>query len=433
MPRLFKLKTPADAAVETPAEKISDARQAQSGGLRPSKARLLGIVALLSVGSALAFSPLSQTMQDRAQTVATSGNAELKDALVSPEADKKEALSDTRSRADLAPAAPVVGGRTAQEFAAEPAQNVAQDLQKSKQSSGELPPLDSKVAAPAPALSGLGQGYNAPGYLIKAGSLQLESDDIQQAFGRVSALTDKYQGYLVNSSLSNYGQGTASATLQVKLPSAKLSAALTELDALGTVRSKQITTEDIWLQLQQQRLEIEYLQDTAKTSKSSTPASRHQIRQQQLERLRLEQSLRMATLEITLTQKPAIWNLAPLGTELGQKAQQSLTVTARLLADVLLYLPPVLVFLGLAWLGWLLLGHLLITRLGLIAERPLAGIYLLGLVFFPLYAVGGLGAAGAFSILLGLIWAGSLLVAHLRRKPVQPVQPVQTGAPGLSE
>lgn len=429
MPRLFKLKTPADASVETPAEKISDARQ--SGGLRPSKARLLGIVALLSVGSALAFSPLSQTMQDRAQTVATSGNTELKDALVSLEADKQEALSDTRSRADLAPAAPA--GRAAQEFAAEPAQNVAQDLQKSKQSSGELPPLDSKVAAPEPALSGLGQGYNAPGYLIKAGSLQLESDDIQQAFGRVSALTDKYQGYLVNSSLSNYGQGTASATLQVKLPSGKLSAALTELDALGTVRSKQITTEDIWLQLQQQRLEIEYLQDTAKTSKSSTPASRHQIRQQQLERLRLEQSLRMATLEITLTQKPAIWNLAPLGTELGQKAQQSLTVTARLLADVLLYLPPVLVFLGLAWLGWLLLGHLLITRLGLMAERPLAGVYLLALVFFPLYAVGGLGAAGAFSILLGLIWAGSLLVAYLRRKPVPAVQPVQTGTPGLSE
>ncbi|MEZ0368452.1 MAG: hypothetical protein ACAI44_05115, partial [Candidatus Sericytochromatia bacterium] len=112
---------------------------------------------------------------------------------------------DSRSRDVLeAPAAPSVVG----------------ELGKDKTAGGSLPPLG--MTAP-PVLPDSGHGYNAPGYLIKQASLQLEVGDIQNSFGKISALTEKYHGYLIDSSLSNYENSQPGAQMHLKLPSAKLS------------------------------------------------------------------------------------------------------------------------------------------------------------------------------------------------------------------
>ncbi|MEZ0368457.1 MAG: hypothetical protein ACAI44_05140, partial [Candidatus Sericytochromatia bacterium] len=113
--------------------------------------------------------------------------------------------SDSRSRGVLeAPAAPSVDG----------------EMGKDKVAGGSLPPLG--MTAP-PVFPDPGHGYNAPGYLIKQASLQLEVGDIQNSFGKISALTEKYHGYLIDSSLSNYENSQPGAQMHLKLPSAKLS------------------------------------------------------------------------------------------------------------------------------------------------------------------------------------------------------------------
>lgn len=285
---------------------------------------------------------------------------------------------------------------------------------------------DAIAPVPPPRFGDLGHGFNAPGYLVKSASLQLEVANLQQSFASLTTLAEKYQGYIVDSEMSNAESRQPGARLSLKLPSARLGAALAELNGLGTVRSQQIKTEDLWLQIKRQELEIGHLQKLGQTkAKTAGPEDgQYQIRLQQLERLRLEDMLKMATVSLNLSERAPFWDLRPLGEELRGKSYEALATTTRLLAQVLLFLPPLLIFLGLAWIGWLLLRAVLVGRLALLNEKHLGAMYAGGLVFFPLTAIGprALGPVIIFVLLLGAIWSSRLLLRRLR-PPTAPVPP----------
>ncbi|PKL77638.1 MAG: hypothetical protein CVV27_04895, partial [Candidatus Melainabacteria bacterium HGW-Melainabacteria-1] len=109
---------------------------------------------------------------------------------------------------------------------------------------------------------------------------------------------------------------------------------------------------------------------------------------------------------------------------------QSLQTSTRILAEVLLLAPPLLIFAGLAWLGWLLLKRILITHLALVQPRLLAMIYLLGLVYFPLSLAGGpiLATSLAFALLLTSLWALKTIYSWAQKRFAKPNN-VEAAAP----
>lgn len=441
---------PDTESIPPPSASLSQGASPLAGEHKPSKhprLKLAAAGALLAVSATLAIGSGIELFKDRSDT-RDSGSYRMDQAMNRERGFDAQSMPDKSQTADL----PVLGSERQENHAAQapaaesggvsqssaaprpyasltPAESRWFDPAKDsalKEKTGRALARDMDINPVLPPLTGFGDpahGYNAPAYLLKQASMQLEVGNIQESFGRISALTEKYHGYVVDSGMSNYESSQPSATLSLKLPADKLSAALAELDGLGTVRNQQIKTEDLWLQIKRQALEVERAQGQAKATEpgASRREQEYQIKQQKLEQLRLEQMLKMATVSLGLAERAPFWDLRPLGEELRSKSFASLQTTTRLLAEALLFLPPLLLFLGLAWLGWMLLRQVLISRLGLLSERSLGAIYVSALIFFPICAVGpqALGPVLLFGLLLGAGWASRTLYLWLKNRQAQ--------------
>jgi hypothetical protein len=294
-----------------------------------------------------------------------------------------------------------------------------EDLKKQKDILQEK--SSNRVAAePAspPAKIPLLEGYNQADYLVKSANLGVEVPQLNQAFSATSEIINQHGGYIVSSQMSRPEQGPASAQISFKVPKQHFLKVIEKIEKTGEVRNKQIHSEDLWLQVQRQKLDQADLQGRVDENKGKPDqrALKRQLKEAELKKQEFEQMLRMASLELQLTQKAPsrFWNLDSVGEQLQYKLNRALGDTLKLLVEILVFLPPLLIYFGCAWLLWLLLKLILVQRLALLNSRALAIAYLLGLLFFPL-ALGGKELFRATLLFAALLAAGNGIKLLLQR------------------
>lgn len=91
----------------------------------------------------------------------------------------------------------------------------------------------------------------SPPQLIKTANLSLTVDSIETALTQVKAIVQQQQGELfgLQDQAPTETNGRHTADIQLRLPQAKLEAALQALKALGTLQNQSITAEDVSTQL----------------------------------------------------------------------------------------------------------------------------------------------------------------------------------------
>ena len=234
---------------------------------------------------------------------------------------------------------------------------------------------------------------------IQQAELQLDVTELATSLGRIEQLTQAQGGYSVTSELSQPETGPAVAQMRLKVPAGQLQALLAQIEQQGTLRHKQLKSEDRETQANtwdpQPNASTEPEQTTPENPNTQTVFS---------------------TISLQLTQKTAVgfWDQAQTLTLIKARFNQILSETLRLTFNLFSLLPALLIYFGCAWLLWKLLYLGLIARMQLLAPQTLAIAYLLGLLFFPLLA--GEQALFRVTLLIGMLMGGSIGVRHLMRQ-----------------
>lgn len=284
---------------------------------------------------------------------------------------------------------------------------------------------------------------NVGRYVIRRASVNLEVKDVRAALTRMRALAESSRGYVSDSSL-NAAEGAApSAQVTLRVPAARFDALLDQLGGLGTVRSRQVSGEDVTMEYvdtssrirNMQREEAQLLKLLNRTGDLSDVLAverelarvRGEIEQAQGRLRQLSQLVDLATIEVHLAERVEVaasspWQLGPTVTNAWQNAQAELAEAVAgvvrgaiwLVAFVLPLLVPALLLYLL--IGWALSG-LLVGRFKLL-DRTLyrriwaaLGLALLAVMFPPVAGVVVLAA-----VALAAIWAGSSLFRRSRRR-----------------
>jgi hypothetical protein len=85
----------------------------------------------------------------------------------------------------------------------------------------------------------------APSMLIRTGSASIEVDKLDPAIVKVRQLATQLGGYVANSSISGGRDQVRSATLELKIPSARYDQAVGGLGAIGRVEAVNTSVEDV--------------------------------------------------------------------------------------------------------------------------------------------------------------------------------------------
>jgi hypothetical protein len=158
-------------------------------------------------------------------------------------------------------------------------------------------------------------------HLIRNASLTLEARDARQAAAQLVAAARAAGGYVSDSRESVDAEDRRSVMIQVRVPFGRFDRAVQQIEALGRVRDKQITTEDVTeefidsqaklrnLKRMEARL-LEHLKRTARLSdilQVEQELNRVRGEIEQFEgRLRfLEHRVTFSTITVTLTEAPA--------------------------------------------------------------------------------------------------------------------------------
>lgn len=149
-----------------------------------------------------------------------------------------------------------------------------------------------------------------------AASMTMRVDDARAAHKRVTGLVAEAGGQLINSRVSQGEEAGATATLKVRVPSAKFDGFITSLHELGEVLAEDITAQDRTRQVQAVAQQLGQNEQTAATVKqrlaevqgrSNTQRLERQLARLNSERVQLQQTQQTltqrvdyATLAITL-------------------------------------------------------------------------------------------------------------------------------------
>jgi hypothetical protein len=106
--------------------------------------------------------------------------------------------------------------------------------------------LAQKVSTPADESSNENAATQRP-QLIKRASLSLSVDSIEDGFKQVKEIVNNQKGDIL--SLSDEGDRQRSLSFEIRVPQDKLDVTLEALTAMGTVRDRTISTEDVSTQL----------------------------------------------------------------------------------------------------------------------------------------------------------------------------------------
>ena len=188
-------------------------------------------------------------------------------------------------------------------------------------------------------------------YLIRNATLTVETDDARRATEELVAATQRTGGYVADLREHVDALGRRSVTLQIRVPAKQFESTMLELEALGKVLEKQVSTEDVTeqfvdaeartrnLKRTEERL-LEHLErtgmleDVVKVERELTRV-REEI--ERLEgRLRyLSHRTAFSTLTITLREKPKAEPVLPARTfSSAQTASEALRALVSLLQAV---------------------------------------------------------------------------------------------------
>lgn len=289
------------------------------------------------------------------------------------------------------------------------------------------------VAPPTPKPAALVNQSNYASFLIRQGTLSLEVKQVDQAFRSIEDIVDKSQGYIVSATLNQPDEGRANADIQLKVPRKFMTQVTAELEALGSVRQKTLRSEDIWLNYQQQQIEIEHTQGQLNQTTQPTDrlALQKQIKQEKIERLRLQQMLNMSTLDLHLSETAVsqIWDMQQTWESILQQLVRSGRETLLMLTAVVAFIPPLLVYILVGYIGIRLLKWLLVARLNILPERTLYTLAIMALVYFPLYWSNRRTSEAIFSftLLAMLWWSGKTLLEWWRTRQQRKQQDTNGG------
>ncbi len=109
------------------------------------------------------------------------------------------------------------------------------------------------AASPAPAssqsdlktMSASSQVDTSPSMLIRTGQASVEVDKIDPGLTKIRALATQLGGYIANSSLSGGRDQVRSATLELKIPSARYDEAAAGMGGIGKLESINTTVDDV--------------------------------------------------------------------------------------------------------------------------------------------------------------------------------------------
>jgi hypothetical protein len=190
------------------------------------------------------------------------------------------------------------------------------------------------------------------------------SDATQQAL----RITRDLGGYLVTVSYATSDTGTASLTL--KVPTAKVQDAITRLTGLGTIVSQQVQIDDLQGQVDElTRQETALLEriarlsariaapetdaETRATLQARRDAARAELSRVRTARAQVNAEARYATIQLNLqTEQSSLVPAVPSRWDRAlDRAQEILVVEATVVLTILVVLGPVLVLVMLAWLA----------------------------------------------------------------------------------
>lgn len=137
--------------------------------------------------------------------------------------------------------------------------------------------------APVPPTNGdVGEG---PRQVQKAATLNVGVENVDDASGRVIAITDKYRGLVMNTNIATGTNQVPSATLSLRIPTASVGKALSDFGALGVVRERTQSSTDVTAsfnaaedELEQARAERKSL--LAQLAKAKNASERKSINEQ---------------------------------------------------------------------------------------------------------------------------------------------------------
>ncbi|MGZ8457675.1 MAG: DUF4349 domain-containing protein [Gemmatirosa sp.] len=172
----------------------------------------------------------------------------------SQDAAREERAALSQGNAAPSMARDASGGGVAGKVAGAPAMapDMAPDMATDMATDLAPPP---PAAMPAPlavqpsAGAGAGAGETttvaAPAMLIRTGQASVEVDSLEPAIAAVRALATRMGGYVANTALSAGREQVRSATLQLKVPSARFDALVGGLAPVGRVETVNVSAEDV--------------------------------------------------------------------------------------------------------------------------------------------------------------------------------------------
>jgi hypothetical protein len=205
--------------------------------------------------------------------------------------------------------------------------------------------------------------------VVTTGSVDITVTSPRDVAEHFSAWVDSHRGRVDGRTESKDGEGRASASLTVRVPSGQVSAALARLDTYGDVGTVDVQHDDVTAQGQDLdaritalKLSIDRLEKIlAKADSSAEVVSAENAlteRQEQLESLEaqrksLTDQVSLSTLNVELVQKGSASSVSPGGFQGGlTKGWNALIDTVNGIVSVAGLLLPWLAVAALAWLAW---------------------------------------------------------------------------------
>lgn len=148
----------------------------------------------------------------------------------------QEASRGITGSADQATEAPVMTSQTGK------VSGIMRDAVQTGNAAGSQP---APPASPDRATISTAGAEVAPSMLIRTGSASIEVDRLDPAIVKVRQLATQLGGYVANSSITGGRDQVRSATLELKIPSARYDQAVGGLGGIGKVESVNTSVEDV--------------------------------------------------------------------------------------------------------------------------------------------------------------------------------------------
>lgn len=148
----------------------------------------------------------------------------------------QEASRGITGSADQAAEAPVMTSQTGK------VSGIMTDAVQTGNAAGSQP---APPASPDRVTTSVAGAEIAPSMLIRTGSASIEVDRLDPAIVKVRQLATQLGGYVANSSITGGRDQVRSATLELKIPSARYDQAVSGLGGVGKVESVNTSVEDV--------------------------------------------------------------------------------------------------------------------------------------------------------------------------------------------